>query len=159
MMTKNIHSQYLSYFSSENTLILCVSLLFLFLYALFTSINTQSRFTGHVCLLDCLARRKFATMRAYKSRKWGSMSNCFVIMKGFTLVYKCLLIYILNVDMHHLNFRNLNQASKIVVGIEQQSLPRKQTNQGRMCQNPSVSCWPHARRTGRFHIGLKAQHI
>lgn len=42
-----------------------------------------------------------------------------------------------------------------MIGVEQQLLPRKQTNQGRMCQNPSVSCWAHARRTADFILNWK----
>lgn len=88
IMTKPTHSKYFNYFSSEKALILCVTILFL--YALFTAINSQSRCTGHVCLLDCLASQKCETTSTYKSRKWCSMFNWFVILRGIAQVYKCL---------------------------------------------------------------------
>lgn len=67
MMTKIIHSQFLNYLSSENSLLLCVTILFL--NALFPSINTQSPCIGHVCQLDCLPSQKRETTCAYWSRK------------------------------------------------------------------------------------------
>lgn len=96
-MTKITHSQFQNHFSRQNALILCVSILLL--HALFTSMNTQSKGLGRVCPLDPLASQKCETTCAYRGRKWGSVFNCFVVLKAITQACKCLLLSVFNILM------------------------------------------------------------